>query len=38
MATKVRGFDEQKLFKIARLNIRRKAKEWFKKLDSAPEN
>ncbi len=38
MATKVRGIDEQKLFKIGRLNLRRKAKEWFKKLDGASAN
>lgn len=38
MATKVKGIDEQKLFKIGRLNIKRKAKEWFKKLDGAQAN
>jgi hypothetical protein len=27
MATKVRGIDEQKLFKIGRLNLRNKSKE-----------
>jgi hypothetical protein len=32
MATKVRGIDEQKMFKIGKLNFRDKSKEWFKKL------
>ncbi len=32
MAMKVKGIDEQMLFKIGRLNLRNKFKEWFKKL------
>jgi hypothetical protein len=32
MAFKVRGYDEVKLFKIVKLNLRGKAKDWFKKL------
>lgn len=38
MATKVRRIDEQKLFKIDRLNLRNKSKEWFKKLVVALTN
>jgi hypothetical protein len=33
MATKVRNYDEIKLFKIACLNMKGKAKEWYKKLN-----
>jgi hypothetical protein len=32
MATKMRDLNVDKLFKIAKLNLRGKAKEWFKKL------
>jgi hypothetical protein len=32
MAIEIRGIDEQKLFKIGRLNLKDKSKEWFKKL------
>jgi hypothetical protein len=38
MATKVRGNDEQKMFKIGKLNLRDKSKEWFKKLVVALTN
>jgi len=33
MATKVRNINVDKLFKIAKLNLRGGAKEWFKKLN-----
>jgi hypothetical protein len=36
MATNVSGINEQKLFKIGRLNLRSKYKEWFKKLAMMP--
>jgi hypothetical protein len=32
MATKVRDLNADKLFKIAKLNLRGRAKEWFKRL------
>jgi hypothetical protein len=32
ITTKVRGIDEQKLFKISRLNLKRKSNEWFKNI------
>jgi hypothetical protein len=32
MATKVRNINVDKLFKIAKLNLKGRAKEWFKKL------
>jgi predicted transcriptional regulator len=32
MAAEVRDFNADKLFKIAKLNLRGRAKEWFKKL------
>ncbi len=32
MAFKVRSYDEIKLFKIIKLNLRGKAKDWYKKL------
>lgn len=35
MAPKVRGYDEIKLYKIAKLNLRGKVKDWFKKLQLA---
>ncbi len=31
IAAKVKGIDEQKLFKIGRLNLKGKSNEWFKK-------
>ncbi len=36
MATKVRGIDEQKLFKIGRFNLQGKSKDWYKKLATVP--
>jgi hypothetical protein len=36
MATEVRDFNADKLFKIAKLNLRGRAKEWFKRLQPAP--
>jgi hypothetical protein len=36
MATKVRDLNADKLFKIAKLNLRGKAKEWFRRLQLAP--
>jgi len=33
MATKVRNINVDKLFKIAKLNLKGRAKEWFKKLN-----
>jgi len=36
MATKVQDSNVDKLFKIAKLNLRRRAKEWFKKLNPTP--
>jgi hypothetical protein len=38
MATKVRDLNADKLFKIAKLNLRGRAKKWFKKLNPAPIN
>jgi hypothetical protein len=38
MATKVRDFNVDKLFKIVKLNLRGRAKEWFKRLQPAPAN
>jgi hypothetical protein len=35
MATKVRDLNVDKLFKIIKLNLRGRAKEWFKKLNHA---
>ncbi len=32
MVAEVRDFNADKLFKIAKLNLRRRTKEWFKKL------
>jgi hypothetical protein len=32
MASKVRGYDEVKLFKIAKFKFHGKTKDWFKKL------
>jgi hypothetical protein len=36
MAAEVRDFNADKLFKIAKLNFRGRAKEWFKKLQPMP--
>jgi hypothetical protein len=36
MATEVRDLNGDKLFKIAKLNLRGRAKEWFKRLQPAP--
>jgi hypothetical protein len=36
MAAKVRDLNGDKLFKIAKLNLRGRAKEWFKRLQPAP--
>jgi hypothetical protein len=36
MATKVQDFNVDSLFKIAKLNLRGRAKKWFKKLNPAP--
>ncbi len=36
MATEVRDLNADKLFKIAKLNLWGRAKEWFKRLQSAP--
>jgi hypothetical protein len=36
MAAKVRDLNADKLFKIAKLNLRGRAKEWFKRLQLAP--
>jgi hypothetical protein len=38
MVGEIRDLNVDKLFKIAKLNLRRKAKEWFKKLNPAPTN
>jgi hypothetical protein len=36
MAVEVRDFTVDKLFKIAKLNLRGRAKEWFRRLQSVP--
>jgi hypothetical protein len=36
MVVEVKGIDELKLYKIGKLNLRGKSKEWFKKLVGAP--
>jgi hypothetical protein len=36
MVAKVRDLNAEKLFKITKLNLRNRAKEWFKKLNPAP--
>jgi len=36
MAIEVRGYDEVKLFKIVKLNLCGKTKDWFKKLQHVP--
>jgi hypothetical protein len=38
MAGEVRDLNVDKLFKITKLNLRGRAKEWFKKLNLAPTN
>jgi hypothetical protein len=38
MAAEVRDLNTDKLFKIAKLNLRGRAKEWFKRLQPAPAN
>ncbi len=38
MATEVRDLNADKLFKIAKLNLRGRAKEWFKRLQSTLAN
>jgi len=38
MAAEVRDLNADKLFKIAKLNLRGRAKEWFKRLQPAPAN
>jgi len=38
MAAEVRDLNADKLFKIAKLNLRGRAKEWFKKMQPAPTN
>ncbi len=38
MVTKVQDSNVDKLFKITKLNLRRRAKEWFKKLNPTPTN
>jgi len=36
MAVEVRDLNADKLFKITKLNLRGRAKEWFKRLQLAP--
>jgi hypothetical protein len=36
MAVEVRDLNAHKLFKIAKLNLRGRAREWFRKLQLAP--
>jgi hypothetical protein len=36
MAVEVRDLTTDKLFKIAKLNLRERAKEWFRRLQPAP--
>ncbi len=36
MAVEVRNLNADKLFKIAKLNIKGRAKEWFKRMQPAP--
>jgi hypothetical protein len=38
MATKVWEYDEEKLFKISKLNLQGEAKDWYKRLNHAPPN
>jgi hypothetical protein len=38
MAAKVRDLNVDKLFKIAKLNLKGRAKEWFKKLNPTLAN
>jgi hypothetical protein len=36
MATEVRDLNADKLFKITKLNLKGRAKEWFKRIQPAP--
>jgi hypothetical protein len=38
MVAEVRDLNVEKLFKIAKLNLKRGAKKWFKKLNPTPTN
>jgi hypothetical protein len=38
MVAEVRNLNVDKLFKITKLNLRGKAKEWFKRLQPTPAN
>jgi hypothetical protein len=38
IAAKVRDLNANKLFKITKLNLRGRAKEWFRRLQPAPTN
>jgi hypothetical protein len=38
MAVEVRDLNANKLFKITKLNLKGKAKKWFKKLNPVPTN
>ncbi len=38
MAAEVQDLNADKLFKIAKLNLRGRAKEWFRRLQPAPAN
>jgi hypothetical protein len=38
MAAEVRDLTADKLFKIAKLNLRGRAKDWFRKLQPTPTN
>jgi hypothetical protein len=38
MAIEMQGLNANKLFKIAKLNFRGRAKKWFKRLQLAPAN
>ncbi len=38
MVAEVRNFNADKLFKIAKLNLRGRARDWFRKLQPAPAN
>jgi hypothetical protein len=36
MVVEVHAYDEEKLFKIYKFNLRRKAKDWYKRLNPTP--
>jgi len=36
MVAKIQEYDEDKLFKITRLNLQGKTKDWYRSLNSAP--